>query len=438
MTSYSAAPFDPAAADDRAAELTARRFLLWLLARPRRRGAAPRTVPARRPAVARTVGIVWHDEGAWVHNARNGRSSARGRLDTLEPDVPARRCSPRSSTCRSGCSASGCGRHGSCPKSLGFLAVLLLGRRGARRSPAGGPALVAAALLATNYVWVMWNRAALMESDDGESHGGVAVRLRACRTERRRWGLAAGALRCCAFFTKAAAAFFLAALALASAAAARAGERVRGRPRRGAASPPGRAYARRTGRRGSRCRWRCSSCRTGRTSASTTGRCRSTRKPSYTLRRRFVDRASWLPGRPRLLHADVGACCCSRSAGCSRTVLALAASDAGRAPVRFLDRCSGVAELFLHDVGNERRLVFLIPPLVGLAAMVLAQQRRLLAPTVPAACRGRNSLVAALVVVYGVVSSCAGPWVRLAFIYQVRPGVHLVRPRPGRRARCSS
>ena len=38
----------------------------------------------------------------------------------------------------------------------------------------------------------------------------------------------------------------------------------------------------------------------------------------------------------------------------------------------------GIAELLVHDVGNERRLVFLIPALIGVAALALGRDGRLL------------------------------------------------------------
>jgi len=35
--------------------------------------------PAADPPWRTTVGVVWHDEGAWVHNARNKARGAHGR-----------------------------------------------------------------------------------------------------------------------------------------------------------------------------------------------------------------------------------------------------------------------------------------------------------------------------------------------------------------------
>jgi len=58
---------DPAAPVD----LSARSFRLWLavilVVAALVRGLFPAADPPWNP----TVGVVWHDEGAWVHNARN-------------------------------------------------------------------------------------------------------------------------------------------------------------------------------------------------------------------------------------------------------------------------------------------------------------------------------------------------------------------------------
>jgi hypothetical protein len=77
----------------------------------------------------------------------------------------------------------------------------------------------------------------------------------------------------------------------------------------------------------------------------------------------------------------------------------------------------------LHDTGNERRLVFLIPPMVALAALTLGRDRRLL-PEAAAATRVGRALWAAplvLAALYVVLGALA----RLPFLYQVRPGVWL-------------
>ncbi len=74
-----------------------------------------------------------------------------------------RRSSRCSSTCRLRRSASACARRGSCRSSR--ASPRCCSSRSASAAMAGAPAgLVAGALLATNYVYVMYNRAALMEA----------------------------------------------------------------------------------------------------------------------------------------------------------------------------------------------------------------------------------------------------------------------------------
>ena len=117
--------------------------------------------PVADPPWRTTVGIVWHDEGAWVHNARNKALFGAWTQDAWNPmyiapvftaleyasfrDVRRR---PVAGAARSEISA-GCRCCCSCSVS-----ARIAGRR------AG---LIAGALLATNYVYVMWNRAAMME-----------------------------------------------------------------------------------------------------------------------------------------------------------------------------------------------------------------------------------------------------------------------------------
>ena len=91
---------------------------------------------------------------------------------------------------------------------VGGLASVLLLSLGVRRL-AGTPAGIAAgALLATNYVYAMYNRAALMETT-------MVVFMVAAwycyvrAQDRPAWGAAAGVCALLAFFTKAAAAFFV-------------------------------------------------------------------------------------------------------------------------------------------------------------------------------------------------------------------------------------
>ena len=74
-------------------------------------------------------------------------------------------------------------------------------------------ALIGSALLATNYAFVMWNRAALMEST---MTAFIVVGWAAYALAERRpaWGVVAGVAVVLAWFTKASAAFFVAAIVL--------------------------------------------------------------------------------------------------------------------------------------------------------------------------------------------------------------------------------
>ena len=83
----------------------------------------------------------------------------------------------------------------------------------------------------------------------------------------------------------------------------------------------------------------------------------------------------------------------------------------------------GVLELVVHDVGNERRFVFLIPALAALTGLVLGRCRGLL----PAEARGvppRRVWLFAPAVLYSAYI-IAGPVARLAFLYDVKSEVRL-------------
>ena len=119
--------------------------------------------PTADPPWQSTVGIVWHDEGAWVHNARNMALFGAMGPGSRGTRFISHRSSPGSSTSRSPHSAWACGRRGWSRSCCGLLAVALLAC-GVRRLAGRDAGLIAGALLATNYVCVMWNRAALMEA----------------------------------------------------------------------------------------------------------------------------------------------------------------------------------------------------------------------------------------------------------------------------------
>jgi hypothetical protein len=75
----------------------------------------------------------------------------------------------------------------------------------------------------------------------------------------------------------------------------------------------------------------------------------------------------------------------------------------------------------LHDVGNERRLVYLIPAFVGLTSLAIGRDGRLLPPSLADVPRRRAWLFLPL-----VAAACyllAGSLLRLAFLYEIGPGV---------------
>jgi hypothetical protein len=115
--------------------------------------------PAADPPWRSTVGVVWHDEGAWVHNARNKALFGEWRQDEWNPVFIA----PVFTALEyASFTAFGVGVRQArlVSEVAGLLSVLLLAlgvRRVAERtalSPvrAASAGLIAGALLATNYV----------------------------------------------------------------------------------------------------------------------------------------------------------------------------------------------------------------------------------------------------------------------------------------------
>ncbi len=175
-------------------------------------GASMRLVWLRAdPPVQGGVGIVWHDEGTWVHNARNKALWGVWRTDAWNPVFVAPVFTALEYVAFE---AVGVGTWQAriVPALSGIAAVALmmvgLAALAGRRA-----ALVGGALLASNYAFVMWNRAALMESTM-TAFMVAAWAAYAWADRRPAWGLVAGAAAAAAWFTKAAAAFFVAALAL--------------------------------------------------------------------------------------------------------------------------------------------------------------------------------------------------------------------------------
>jgi hypothetical protein len=144
-----------------------------------------------------------------------------------------------------------------------------------------------------------------------------------------------------------------------------------------------------------------------------------TRKPEYSLAA-LVDRASWLPivhdffTRMWLVTA-LGALGIATSVGRWRK-----ARPGERLLVLWV--LVGLLELVVHDSGNERRYVMFVPALVALAALVLGRP----GPVGPQPDRlGRHARWFALPLVLLLAYLVLGSLVRLAFLYEVRPGVRL-------------
>ena len=383
--------------------MTQRAFATWLLAilalAALLRGLFPTADPPWNPS----VGVVWHDEGAWTHNARNKALFGTWTADAWNPLYIA----PVFTALEFGSFkvfGVGIWQARLVSQALGWLSVLLLALGVARIGgrPAG---LIAAALLATNYVYAMWNRAALMETPMTAFI--VASWYCYARAEQSaRWGWGAAAFALAAFFTKASAAFFVAAIGVDTLVMLWLGNRRAARTVIAAGVLFGlvalglfvfpnwqeyRFY-----------NWQMS----------------VTRKPSYTLSA-LVDRASWFP----VLHDLFTRMWFTLLVGIAGALGLLARWRAAAAGERLLGWwvALGAIELVLHDVGNERRFVFFIPALVALAALVLGRDRVLL-PGAIATLTRRRALLALPLVAYAAYI-IAGAVFRVAFLYEVRPNV---------------
>jgi 4-amino-4-deoxy-L-arabinose transferase-like glycosyltransferase len=377
------------------------------------RAAWPTADPPWHPP----VGITWHDEGPWVHNARNKALWGTWTTDAWNPMYLAPVFTALEYVALE---AFGVGQWQVrvVPAVMGLLAILAIGI-GAATCGTRRTGLVAAALLASNVLWVHWSRAALME---GPMTAFIAISWSAYALAARRpwWGAVAGVAGVLAVFTKAAAAFYLAALGTEAAIAigigllaARSARVVDGPTRAalwllgGVALAGGlfaiwfvaphwqevRFY-----------NWQMS----------------VTRKPSYGLHA-FLDRASWLP----IVH-DFFTRMWLVTLAAIAGVFSLLLRWRSAPPAERLLGLSiglGVLELVVHDVGNERRLVFLIPLLIVLAAIVLTRNEGLL-PAWAAGIPRTRALLGAPLVAYAAYVAC-GAIARLGSLYEVRPGVRL-------------
>lgn len=365
--------------------------------------------PTADPPWESTVGIVWHDEGAWVHNARNKALLGAWTTDQWNPMyiAPVFTGLEYLSFALFGV---GVWQARLVSELTGFASVLLLAL-GVRQIAGRDAALIAAALAATNYVYVMWNRAALMEA----SMVAFIVAGWYCYVRAQRqpaFGAIAAGCALLAYFTKAAAVFFVAALGVEALLAV---VRRDGDASRRAALMTLAGFA--------VCgllallffvapnwseyrfyNWQMS----------------VTRKPSYDVQS-LVNRVTWFP----IVH-DI-------FTRMWFTVLVAAVALLGMLGrwrqlataerLLLLWVMLGALELLLHDVGNERRFIFFIPALIALTAIVLGRDRQILSPDIAAIPRSR-ALLALPVVLYAAYV-VIGAIARLAYLYVPGPGVRL-------------
>jgi 4-amino-4-deoxy-L-arabinose transferase-like glycosyltransferase len=392
-------------------DMTRRRFAIALLAIVAAAATLRGLFPAADPPWNPPVGVVWHDEGAWVHNARNKALFGAWSQDRWNPMYIA----PVFTGLEYGSfKAFGVGVRQArlVPEGLGLLSVWLLAL-GVVRLAGRHAGLAAGALIATDYVYVSWNRAALMEGPM------VAFMVFAwycyVRSDQdSRWAAGAAACAWLAFFTKAAAAFFLAALGLDAmlvilaawvgrdaAASTRAAWTVLIALAAGAAIAlvafvlPNWADYRFYN-------WQMS----------------VVRKPTYDLHS-LMNRASWFPLHDLFtrmwflvlvgLTAAIGAIARWRTLPAGERLLVLWVG-------------LGAAELIAHDAGNERRFILFIPALVALTALALG--RGSIVPAEAAGITRRRALLAAPLLAYALYIMSASI-IRLAFLYEIRPNVRL-------------
>jgi hypothetical protein len=379
--------------------------------------------PTADPPWRTTVGVVWHDEGAWVHNARSKALFGEWRLDEWNPIfiAPVFTGLEYLSFATFGVGM----RQARLVSEIAGLASVILLALAVRRIGGDRAGLIAGALLATNYVYVMYDRAAIMEALMAAFI--VASWYCSVRAERHpAWGAAAGLMATLAFFTKAAAAFYIGALGLVTVIRlvqswnAGAGQSRRRERARGFDLPPdGGSHATALWTLGGLAasfgavliffvlphwtdyrfyNWQMS----------------VERKPSYDLKSLLV-RVSWFP----ILHdtfTRMWTVLCLGIAGAWGIAAQWRrASDAERLLLLWV--ALGSIEILIHDVGNERRYVFLIPALVALGSLVLA--RGTLLPVEAATVMRRRLLVSSPILLFSAYVIC-GPIARLPFLYDVR------------------
>ena len=337
-------------------------------------GTTLRAVWLRADPPTVSVGIVWHDEGAWVHNARNQALWGVWQTDRWNPVYVA----PVFTGLEYIAFATlgvGTWQARTVPLASGLLSLvaIMMGLSalwGSRDAGQGRRvALIGGAVLAFDFTWVMWNRAALMESTMTAFI--VAAWAAYAMGERKpAWGLLAGIATSLAFFTKASAAFFAAALVLDAVWVLTTDRSASLRTKLGLTRPEETLV---------QTAW-LTLAGLGVASAFIVlyfvfpyweqyhfynWQMSVERKPSYGLAA-FVDRASWLP----IVH-DFFTRMWIVLVGAALAICGIVARWRESKPgerLLVLWVLVGLLELVVHDAGNERRYVMFLPALAALGA----------------------------------------------------------------------
>ena len=381
-------------------------------------GAALRGLwPTADPPTHAPVGIVWHDEGAWVHNARNKALWGVWRTDAWNPVFVA----PVFTGLEyASFAAFGVGTWQArlVPMTSGLFAVLCLAV-GLRAVAGNRAAAIGALLLSTNYVFVMWNRAALMESTMTALLV-AAWSAYAAAARRPALGILAGIAIVLAWFTKASAAFLVAAIVFDAVLTIVLPRLPRVPLLREIRTSPGQVRA---------AWWTLAGISIAAAVCIAAfvlphwaeyqfynWQMSVTRKPDFSVKA-FADRASWIP----IIHDFF-----TRMWLVLILALLAAAAVASRwREARPAERLLvwwlvlGFAELVVHDSGNERRYVMFVPALAGLAAVVLSRRAPFATVGEPARAARWLALVPLLAAAYLVLGSV----VRLVYLYEPGPGV---------------
>jgi len=359
---------------------------------------------------ATNAGVVWHDEGAWVHNARNQALWGAWRTDEWNPMFIA--------PVFTGLEAAAFNAFGvgtwqarTVPVASGLIAVLAL-MWGLWTIGGRTAALVGGILLATSYTFVMWNRAALMESTMTMFIVvGWAAYARAFT--QPRWGVLAGVAVVLAFFTKAATAFFVAAVVLELATTL-----WQGRRSPGSASSASSA-----------------------SSAIVIGLFLAgiaalaffvlpywaefkfynwamtvERKPEYTLAA-FIRNASWLPLTHGVFMRMWPVVLVAGLATVGIVARWRSAHPGERLAVLWL--MVGLVEVIVHDSGNQRRYVMFVPALIALASLRLAPSRAEALAPMPSAGSALWERLAAIATVAVLGYLLFGSALRLVWLDQI-------------------